>query len=204
MKASEVNVLGRQFYDRKSTIVAQDLIGKILARRIDTKKTIEGVIVETEAYGGFGDPASHAYMGKTKRNEVMFREPGRAYVYFTYGAHYCLNLVTNPWRQGAGAVLIRAAEPKTGIDYMMVQRKTNVLTELSNGPGKLCKAFSIDGKINGADATSPDSPIFVIESDTRKTISSSPRIGISSAKKRKWRFFEKDSRFLSRRRKIYN
>lgn len=193
-----MSVLGRRFYDRKSTVVARDLIGKRLVRVFDNGTTVEGIIVETEAYGGMADPASHAYKGMTRRNEVMFGEAGHAYVYFTYGFHYCLNFVTNPVKERAGAVLIRAAEPTKGLDLMAKQRGTKVLTELANGPGKLTQAFAIDNSLNGADVTDPESSIFVLDSEKSINIRTSPRIGIKYATGRNWRFFANSNPFVSR------
>jgi DNA-3-methyladenine glycosylase len=192
-------VLGRNFYDRRSSEVAKDLVGKILVRVLESDgRILEGIIVETEAYGGMHDPASHAYRGKTKRNEVMIGPPGRAYVYFIYGFHYCLNIVTNPGRSGAGAVLIRAAVPLSGIDTLEKNRGTKVLSELASGPGKLCQAFEIDLSLNGSDVTSTGSPIYLRNSSEPVKIRSSPRIGISRAKTRKWRFYLDNSRYTSR------
>jgi DNA-3-methyladenine glycosylase len=193
-----MSVLLRRFYDRKSTVVARDLIGKRLVRILSDGRTIEGIIVETEAYGGTADPASHAYKGMTRRNEVMFGEAGHAYVYFTYGFHYCLNFVTNSGKERAGAVLIRAVEPTNGIDFMMERRGTKVFTQLASGPGKLCQAFSIDKSFNGVDVTNPESPIYVRESDNSVGIETSPRVGINSATEREWRFYANPNAFVSR------
>ena len=128
---------------------------------------LSGTIVEAEAYGGNRDPASHAYRGKTKRNEVMFGEAGHAYVYFTYGFHYCLNFVTSSKFGKASAVLIRAAEPISGIDSMKFRRKTDVIEKLASGPGRLGQAFGIDRTLNGIVVTETNSPIRVEDSQTR-------------------------------------
>jgi len=192
-------ILGKEFYDRKSVIVANDLIGTKLVRLLPNGTRLEGAIVETEAYGGSRDPASHAFRGKTNRNEVMFGPPGRAYVYFTYGFHYCLNIVTNPGRVGAGAVLIRAAEPLLGLEFMTEMRGTRVLTELASGPGKLCQAFAIDKVLNGTDLTRNDSTIFLIAKSSTVNVRRSTRVGITWAKSRRWRFFLENSPFVSRK-----
>jgi len=194
-----MKVLQRDFYDRPSTIVAKDLIGKSLVRITDEGDMLQGIIVEVEAYGGLKDPASHAFRGKTKRNEVMFGEAGHAYVYFTYGAHYCLNFVTSSRRVKASAVLIRAVRPTIGIELMSKRRGTTVITQLASGPGKLCQAFNIDLSSNGLDLTNEISPIRVLESGNESfKIGRSPRIGISRATEKLWRFFEKSSPYVSR------
>lgn len=159
---------------------------------------LSGMIVEAEAYGGSRDPASHAFKGITKRNEVMFCEPGHAYVYFTYGFHYCLNFVTSPRYRKASAVLIRAVEPLTGIEFMASRRKTDVPTQLASGPGKICQAFSIDKTLNGVDVTSEDSPIRVEDNLASIRVATSVRVGINVARNRKWRFYSADSPFVSK------
>jgi DNA-3-methyladenine glycosylase len=190
--------LGRAFYSRKSTIVARELIGKKLVRHLDNGKSLSGIIVETEAYGGARDPASHAYVGKTKRNEVMFGKAGVAYVYFTYGFHYCLNFVTGA-DGTASAVLIRAVEPRQGIETMMKLRHKTKLSEIASGPGKICQAFSIDSHLNGVDVTRKDSPIQVLNAAARRFhVSSSPRIGINVAKNRMWRYYARGNIHVSR------
>lgn len=179
-------------------MVGREIIGKKLVRILHDKSELSGKIVEAEAYGGTGDPASHAYRGKTKRNEVMFGEAGHAYVYFTYGFHYCLNFVTSSRFGNASAVLIRAVEPLTGIDIMAAIRKTSVITNLASGPGKLCQAFSIDKSENGIDVTLLDSPIRVEDSLENPRLASSTRVGIKSAAEKRWRFYSASSPFVSR------
>ena len=159
-----------------------------------------GTIVETEAYGGESDPASHAYRGKTARNAVMFGEAGRAYVYFTYGMHYCLNFVTGkPTGEAAGAVLIRAIEPLLGVEQMRENRGRSDCYDLTNGPAKLCKALSIGLSLNGCDVTDEGSPIFVEKNGGPRAIEivSSPRVGIKLATERSWRFFARGSLYVS-------
>ena len=189
-------ILPRKFYERPSIVVAPDLIGKVLVRDVAGSR-LEGIIVETEAYAGLEDPASHAYRGKTKRNEVMFGEAGHAYVYFTYGFHHCLNFVTAT--EGTPeAVLIRALEPITGIEEMKQRRMTSDLRNLTSGPGKLCKALAIDRSLNGIDVTKLSSQISVREGKgTPRLIGSSARIGIRVATQRPWRFFDAQSEFVS-------
>ncbi|MGA2876889.1 MAG: DNA-3-methyladenine glycosylase [Nitrososphaerales archaeon] len=191
-------VLGRNFYSRSPVLVARELVGMSLVRRLEGRK-MEGIIVETEAYGGSRDPASHAYRGRTKRNEVMFGEAGHAYVYFTYGFHHCLNFVTG--RKGvASAVLIRALEPTRGIEAMAEFRKTSKPTELTSGPGKICQALAIDRSLNGIDVTSARSSIYVLNGVKKTSLKVSERIGINAGKERKWRFFAEDTENVSRRK----
>ena len=178
-------------------MVARELVGKCLVRRLEDGRELEGIIVETEAYGGNRDPASHAYRGKTHRNEVMFGEAGHAYVYFTYGFHHCLNVVTG--KKGvASAVLIRAIEPTRGIETMEGLRKTSIATKLASGPGKLCQALAIDRKLNGIDVTTKESSIYVLDGAIATSVKSSQRIGITAGKERKWRFFAVGNENVSR------
>jgi DNA-3-methyladenine glycosylase len=198
--------LGREFYSRSPIVVARDLIGKKLVRHLSGNTQLSGMIVETEAYGGSGDPASHAYLGKTSRNEVMFGQPGHCYVYFTYGFHHCLNFVTGRFQEEeAGAVLVRAIQPLSGIPTMEALRRTNDIYNIASGPGKLCQALSIDLRLNGADATATDSDVLVEMGDdlSMGKIIRSSRIGIKKATEKKWRFFFADNLFVSRARLIY-
>lgn len=190
-------VLDRSFYARSPVVVAKGLIGKLLVRRLDDGTLLKGIIVETEAYGGAQDPASHAYHGITRRNQVMFGEAGHAYVYFTYGFHHCLNFVTG--KKGiASAVLIRALEPTKGFRKMQRLRKTTDAFDLASGPGKLCQALSINLKLNGIDVTAADSPICVNETSSKVNVKSSTRIGITSGTEKRWRFFEEGNKNLSK------
>jgi DNA-3-methyladenine glycosylase len=186
--------LNRKFYDRPTLKVARELLGKYLVVNMKGK-LISGKIVETEAYIGYKDPASHAYRGMTPRNEMMFGDPGYAYVYFTYGMHYCLNLVTEKKGYPA-AVLIRALEPVQGIKIMQARRKRKELTDLASGPAKLCQALGVDLKFNGKDMCS-DSIWVEDRGEVVKSISSSSRIGIKEKDKKNWRFMIKNNEFVS-------
>ncbi|MBO3801914.1 MAG: DNA-3-methyladenine glycosylase [Thermoproteota archaeon] len=189
-------ILPREFYSRKTTVVAKALLGKTIVRRIGGIR-IEGKIVETEAYGGKEDPASHAYRGITERNKVMFEEPGHVYVYFTYGNHWCLNFVAHELSK-PGAVLVRAIEPTVGVEYMKKFRNISKLEDLCNGPGKLTKALKIDKKLNGLDITK-EGKLYVIDKEEKNfEIVASQRIGIKRGKNKLWRFFIKDNSFVSR------
>lgn len=194
--------LPREFYTRPVLKVAKELLGKILIKK-ERSKILAGKIVEVEAYDGNIDEASHSFRGKTKRNEVMFREGGYFYVYFTYGVHHCCNVVTGKEGHGA-AVLIRSVEPLTGIETMAMRRfgrrkiTEKELVNLTNGPGKICQAFAFDRTHSGLDLTGDK--IFIIDAPVLKksVIGISKRIGISKSTELPWRFFIKESKFLSR------
>lgn len=195
-------VLPRKFYIRPVLKVAKDLLGKVLIRQTG-KIILAGRIVEVEAYDGNVDEAAHTFRGKTKRNEVMFNEGGYFYVYFTYGAHFCCNVVTGKRNHGA-AVLIRALEPLSGIDEMTKNRFDRKLKNdkeiynLTSGPGKVCKAFGFNREHTGLDLT--NSPVFIIDQPKLKKdrIGISKRIGITKSINLQWRFFEIGNPYLSR------
>jgi len=191
--------LARSFYERQTVDVAKDLLGKILVGSFRFT-ALKGIIVETEAYGGEDDPASHAYRGPTRRNQVMYGPPGHAYVYFTYGMHYCLNVKTEPSGQ-PGAVLIRALQPRSGIERMKKIRGTERIEDLTNGPARLTQTFGVTNRLNGHDLTTGRRLFIVEDADPGKfEIASSSRIGISVATDRLWRFFISGSRFVSKQR----
>ncbi len=180
--------LSRDFYLRDTNIVAKELIGKLLVKK-ERNGYLSGKIVECEAYIDTDDPASHSFGKITKRNKVMFEKGGTVYVYFIYGNHYCLNIVTD--RKGKGcAVLIRAIEPIEGIEIMKKRRKniTNIYN-ISNGPAKVCQAFGIDLKMNGKDITG--NSLFIAESNDKDFIKVriSRRIGIKKGSELPYRYF---------------
>lgn len=183
-----MKVLTRSFYGRDTVDVARDLLGKILVRKINGN-TISGVIVETEAYGYKDDPASHTYGGMTERNKAMFGQVGRAYVYFTYGMHYCVNAVARSQDYEAGAVLIRSLVPRQGMDFMSRQRKTSDISNLTNGPAKLTQALKITKKEYGEDLTKR-SNLFILDGlEIKKSeIFEGPRVGIKKANDKMWNF----------------
>jgi DNA-3-methyladenine glycosylase len=162
-----------------------------------------GRIVEVEAYDGNIDKASHSFNGKTKRNEVMFNEGGYFYVYFTYGAHFCCNVVTGKQNHGA-AVLIRGIEPLQGINQMIENRfgrelkSEKEIFNLTSGPGKVCKAFGFNREHSGLDLT--NSSVFIVNRPKLKKniIGVSKRIGITKSVSLPWRFFEIGNPYLSR------
>ena len=181
-----------------SAEVARDLLGKTLWRRTEAGLTA-GIIVETEAYSGASDPASHAWRGRTQRNAVMFGPPGYAYVYFTYGMHYCLNAVTGPAGQ-ASAVLLRAIQPAVGIELMRERRGTTIPDrDLARGPGRLCQALGITTADNGIDLTGEALWISETADAPDLLIAATPRIGITRAAERPWRFVVCDNRYVSGR-----
>lgn len=178
----------RSFYKRDTVDVAQDLLGKVLVRRINNK-IVSGIIIETEAYRYKDDPASHTFGGKTERNSAMFGEVGRAYVYFTYGMHYCVNAVAKDNKSEAGAVLIRSLLPQKGLDFMMKQRRTNIFFNLTNGPAKLTQALQISKDQYGEDLTRI-SNLYIIDGKKIKKsdIDVRPRVGIKKATDKLWNF----------------
>ena len=195
-------LLPRSFYLRPALTVARDLPGRYFFRRLG-RRLLAGRIVEVEAYLGSRDPASHAYRGMTRRNEVMFGEGGHLYVYFTYGMHFCCNVVTG--RKGEGsAVLIRAAEPVEGRRAMAVfrsagdgRRRTDL--ELCSGPGKLCQAFAIARSENGTDLCGDTIWLARKRGESPPGgIMRSTRIGITGGREHRWRFYLKDNPYVSR------
>lgn len=189
----------RSFYLRPALKVAKELLGLFLVKRIGDDRLI-GRIVEVEAYLGSKDPASHAFRGKTARNEVMFRKGGHLYVYFTYGMHYCSNVVVD--REGvAHAVLLRAVQPISGIEKMKQNRGLHHSVELArlcSGPARLCQAFDIGRGENGTDLCGRS--IWIardLSSKERPRVVRSTRVGINVGTRHSWRFFIKDSPYLS-------
>lgn len=186
--------LPRSFYNRKTDAVARELIGKVLAH--ETREGVaSGIIVETEAYFGIDDPASHAARRMTPRNAVMFGPPGHAYVYFCYGAHYLFNVVTE--KKGmAGAVLIRALEPLEGIALMLRRRKTKIEAMTTNGPGKLTQALKIGPRQNRQDLVAGS---LVIQEGMHHEIpiKQSGRIGISDGKHLLHRYYWAGNSYVS-------
>jgi DNA-3-methyladenine glycosylase len=195
--------LKKSFYQRELIKVARDLLGKILVKSCDDK-IISGKIVELEAYHGDFDQAAHSYGGITSRNKIMFEEGGYLYVYFTYGAHHCCNVVTGKKGQGT-AVLIRAVEPVSGIDLMIKNRfgrnlkNDKEIFNLTSGPGKLCKAFGIDRSHSGIDLNGKE--IFILDNEKipNDKTGVSTRIGITRSTDLPWRFFIKNNPYLSRK-----
>lgn len=195
----EYKPLPKKFYLRKCTVVAKDLIGKVLVRK-KGRKVYAGVIVETEAYTGSNDAAAHSYRGKTKRNEVMFSEGGVGYIYFAYGNHYCFNVVVEK-KDIAHAVLIRAVEPVEGTGQMQVNRATDITQNLTSGPGKLAQAFEIDLSLNGISLEGDELFISHPGENVKHKIACSKRIGITKNADKLYRFYAAGNEFVSKYRK---
>jgi DNA-3-methyladenine glycosylase len=181
--------LHRAFFDRSVHAVAPDLIGATLLF-----KGVGGVIVEVEAYH-HTDPAAHSYRGRTARNAVMFGPPGHAYVYRSYGIHWCLNFVCEG-EGTASAVLIRALEPLQGLPVMRRRRGLSDIRLLCSGPGRLCEALGVN---RAHDGLALDSPPFELRARAEAVkIVAGPRIGITKAAEKPWRYGLAGSRFLSK------
>jgi DNA-3-methyladenine glycosylase len=176
------DILERAFFERPATEVAPELLGALIVREIDGQR-MRAVVVETEAYQGMEDKACHASRGKTKRNAVMFGKAGHAYVYFTYGMHWMLNVVCDDMDLPA-AVLIRALAPLDGLEAMRARRERDFgKIGWLNGPAKLCQALGIDGALNGADMCDKSTGLWFEKGFDLKAdiVKQSPRIGIGYA-----------------------
>jgi DNA-3-methyladenine glycosylase len=202
MKSNGSNKLRRSFYERDPLTVSKDMLGRLIVVQSDWG-AIGGEIVETEAYIGPNDKASHAYGNKkTKRTLVQFGERGHAYVFRVYGMHDCFCAVVGPPYVPA-VVLVRAVRPIYGIDMMRRNRSLGEDTpmhELTNGPSKFCKAFGITSELNGVDLLGQKLYILETEQQSFFEIASSARIGIDYAEEYKdvaWRFYKKDNSFVS-------
>jgi len=183
-------VIGRDFFARSVHEVAPDLIGAVFL-----SDGAGGVIVEVEAYD-HEDPAAHGYRGRTERNATMFGPPGHAYVYRSYGMHWCVNFVCEE-EGSASAVLIRALEPTRGIEAMRERRGVDDVRALCSGPGKLTQALGITGEHDGLPLDRP--PFELLSRATAVAVVRGPRVGISKAVDKPWRFGLADSAFVSRR-----
>ena len=179
-----------------AAVVAPRLLGCELVRELDGH-VLRGRIVETEAYDQT-DAASHSYKGQTPRTDVMFGPAGHLYVYFTYGMHYCCNIVVGGKGHGA-AVLIRAIEPLEGQEIMGRNRHGAMGQNLTNGPAKLCQGLKIDKRFNGHDLRETPLRLALKPALTQDQIVQTTRIGISRAADVPWRFYEKDNIFVSKR-----
>jgi DNA-3-methyladenine glycosylase len=191
IKRSTSKLLRRTFFNRSPEIVAPDLLGKILVHQLGAAR-LSGRIMETEAYLGLSDPASHAYSGKSAANAVLFGPPGLAHVYLIYGLHNCLSISAH-LKDAAGGVLIRALLPLEGIEVMARLRGKpgNENTRwLTGGPGRVCEAFGIDRSMhNSQDVTARLSPLQIVEDGFRcGSVSTTKRIGITKAAEQPLRF----------------
>lgn len=197
--------LDRAFFERDTVEVTKDLLGRLLVRTIDGER-VSGRIVETEAYSGFEDAASHAYGRMTPRNAVMFGEVGISYIYFIYGKYWMLNVIAKPRGvEYPAAILIRAVEPVEGLEIMAAQRSEREMREWTNGPARLVLALNIDPTLNGIDMTALDSPLhFEAGEPVPSTIiRTGARVGLGQKvpepwKSHPWRFWVDGSPYISK------
>jgi DNA-3-methyladenine glycosylase len=188
--------LPRGFYARPSTRVAPELLGRVLVRVLPDGTRLSGRLVEVEAYGP-KDPASHAFRGPTPRNLVMFGRPGHLYVYFTYGMHFCANVVTGATGEGS-AVLLRAIEPLEGLDEMAARRGVDALRLLCSGPGRLTQALAIGRPENGADLVRDGALQLRVGTPVPASrVGRSTRVGVNVGIEPRWRYYERGSAFVS-------
>ena len=185
--------LKEEFYSRDTKEVAREILGKILVCKTEGE-TLRGKIVEVEAYLGANDPGAIGSRRVKNIPQALLMPAGYTFVYFTYGNHWMLNV--NAKTGKLGAVLIRAVEPLEGIEIMKKNRKTNDTKNLTNGPGKLTKAFGIDKRLNGLNLTGDE--LFIEDSDERVKVVKSTRIGITKGKSKMLRFYIKGNRFVSK------
>jgi len=185
--------LSRSFYERPTLTVARDLLGQRLVKIEPDGERLAGLICETEAYVGTDDDGCHAKAGRTQRNQSMWGRAGVCYVYFTYGMHWMLNLVTE--QEGfPAAVLLRCVHPQEGINRIQERRAGQARQHWTDGPAKLCQAFGIEGKHDGLDICLPDSKIFVEAADRvdDRCVTIGPRVGLNHVaepwKSMPWRF----------------
>ena len=178
-------ILPRPFYDRPVLEVARDLLGAVVIHG-----DVAVRLTEVEAYAGDVDPASHAFRGPTQRNAVMFGPGGHAYVYFTYGMHFCVNLVCGPEGR-ASAVLLRAGEVCAGVEKARSRRPGAADRDLARGPARLTKALGIDRALDGADVTRRTSPLQVRRGEPvpDSVVRRGPRVGVNAAAELPWRFW---------------
>ena len=174
--------LGREFFARQAPEVAPELLGKLLVRE---DEGLIARIIEVEAYLQ-DDPACHAYRGETARNAPLFGPPGHAYVYFTYGMHWCMNTVTGTAGHGQG-VLLRAAEPLEHLELMRARRNGAKDRDLLRGPARLAQAYGVDGSWSGADLCS-GGVLYLADDGARPQVEATPRTGVATGADTPWRF----------------
>lgn len=188
--------LPRAFYRRDSRDVAPELLNKLLVHGTRSAR-----IVEVEAYAGGEDPGSHAFRGRTRRNATMFGPPGRLYVYFTYGMHWCANAVCGQVGEGT-AVLLRAAAPVAGLDEMWTARpRARTERDLCRGPARLCQALGIDGGFDGADLVRAERDVTIVDDGHAPPDQPvvTTRVGLGAGEEHPWRWYVADDPHVSRR-----
>ena len=190
-----LQILPKTFYERSPDNVARYLLGKSLVRKFEGK-IIDSMIVETEAYFGERDPASRAFNGKKRYNLMMWDEPGRLFIYNVH-KYWMMNVIAHE-PGNVGGVLIRALEPKTGIDIMRTLRKTNDDRELASGPGKLSIALGITPDLNGCPVTDLNSPVLIYDAPVIMDYCTSHRIGVTKDLMEELRFYVKNNKFVSK------
>jgi DNA-3-methyladenine glycosylase len=189
-----MGVLGKNFYSRDTELVARDLLGKVLIRKL-CGAFLGGMIVETEAYFGEEDPASRAFKGKKAYNEVMFQEPGYLFIYNVH-QYWMLNFIAH--NDGVGGVLIRGIEPTIGVETMIENRPVKRLRDLTSGPGKLTLALGVDKSLNGFPVTNRSCTIHVLDKDYGFEMGTSHRIGVTRDLPKHLRFYVKENVYVSR------
>jgi DNA-3-methyladenine glycosylase len=193
--------LARPFYDRDPREVAVDLLGKVFVRREVDGSPTAGRVVEVEAYLGLDDPGSHAFRGETPRVRTMFGPPGHLYVYFTYGMHWCANVVCGPG-DTPGAVLLRALAPMAGHEAMRARRGAVAARDrdLCSGPAKLCQALDIGRALDGADLVTGEQGVWLVDDGAAPpaAVGNSTRVGLSQGAEHRWRWFVTGDQNVSR------
>lgn len=190
----DLNALPLSFYARRPDVVAKELLGKRLVRRLEGAK-LEGVIVETEAYFGKDDPASRAFHGRKRYNSPMWSEPGRLFVYNVH-RYWMLNVIAH-CPQEVGGVLLRAIEPIQGVELMLRNRPVRRITELTNGPGKLSVALGVEPSMTGINVMNYESAVFILDSEPFP-YSSSRRVGVTVDLPRDLRFYIEGNPYVSK------
>ncbi len=192
-----MKTITRSFLQQNTVVVAEKLLGLVLVSHVKGK-FVSGRIVETEAYCGLIDPASHAYIGQTKRNAALFGPVGHAYVYLIYGLHTCLNVVSH-LKNESGGVLIRAVEPLEGIDIMHERRGNVKQRDLTNGPGKVGQAFGISLADNHVDLTKNTNHLYLLNDPRYESVTkATKRVGITKNADVLWRFIIPGNQWVSK------
>jgi len=189
-----MTALGNDFYTRNTEVVAKDLLGKILVRRLGDEH-LGGIIVETEAYFGAEDPASRAFHGKKRYNSVMFGEPGHLFIYNVH-KYWMLNFIAHD--NGVGGILVRAIEPTMGVETMQKNRPVKRDRDLTSGPGKLTLALDVDRSLNGQLTTDDSCEIHVLDNEYDFEMGTSHRIGVTKDLPEHFRFYVKNNKFVSK------